>query len=321
MTDHLLPPDYSQRIDAETWAFIRETEGFYPPDSADHSVARQRALYDRMARHFHRPHPPGIRSRDERLGQVACRIYEAAAGAAVTILYFHGGGFILGGLDSHDDVCAELCAATGYRVLSADYRLAPEHPHPAPFLDAQAVLSSLVRRWPGPVVLAGDSAGGTLAATLAHAARKMAGRPEIRGLVLIYPTLSPRMSGGSRDLHAHAPMLTTGDLAYYRTVRFAGGVTPQADPTAYPLADPDFAGLPPTLIHAAECDPLADDGADYAARIQDAGGTAHAVTDAGLVHGWLRARHRSSRAAAAFAAITASVAALGRGEVPWRGTL
>src|SRR5690606_22311660 len=106
-------------------------------------------------------------------------------------------------------------------------------------------------------------------------------------------------------------------LEFYRDIRFAPGGRDPADATAAPLADRDFAGLPPTFLLAAECDPLADDSAAYAARLRAAGGRAHSVLAPGLVHGFLRARHMSARAADAFGQITGAVAALGRGAFPW----
>ncbi len=314
------PPDYRQIIDAETWAFIDRSASHYLSEPGDSTTAAMRAAYDRMARAFHHPHPPGVRSRDEVIAGVRCRIYEGAGTAPATVLYFHGGGLMLGGLDSHDDVCAEITAATGCRTLSVDYRLAPEHRHPAQFDDAVAVFDSVPARWPGPVVLAGDSAGGTLAAALAHHARGQR-RVAVAGLVLIYPGLGGDPDKGSYLTHAEAPMLTRSEALAYQTVRFAGGKVPTDDPTAFVLQDDDFSGLPPTLIHVAECDPLADDGPAYAERIRAAGGIAHCVTDRGLVHGHLRARHQSARARAAFAAVTEAISALGRGEVPWRGAL
>jgi acetyl esterase len=104
-------------------------------------------------------------------------------------------------------------------------------------------------------------------------------------------------------------------VIYYSTIRH-GGAEAGDDPTASPLRDTDFSGLPPTLAIAAECDPLADDAVAYAARLRAAGVPAHAVVEAGLVHGYLRARSSVPRAAASFARITAAIAALARGQLP-----
>ena len=157
---------YDSLIDAETWAFIRETEASFPPDAAVRDIAEQRRLYDEMCRAFFRGYPPGVTAEDRPVAGVPCRIYP---GDAPTVVYFHGGGRIHGGLDSHDDVCAEIRARTGLRVVSADYRLLPEHHRDAGFEDCRAVARALASE--GPIVLAGDSAGGTFAAAVAHALR------------------------------------------------------------------------------------------------------------------------------------------------------
>ncbi|MEZ5888247.1 MAG: alpha/beta hydrolase [Paracoccaceae bacterium] len=313
-------PDYSKLIDAETWAFIRESESWYPPETATYPIGRQREIYDTMCRAFHRGYPPGLAVEDRAFGGVPCRVYMPEGSApTATVLYLHGGGFVVGGLESHDDVCAEIASATGYRVVAADYRLAPEHRHPAHFDDALAAFRAVAAAFPGPLVLAGDSAGGNLAAAVAHATRGL-GLP-LRGQVLIYPGLGGDKDRGSYLAHAEAPMLTRDDVLFYGTVRYEGGQEPEGDPTAQPLADHDFAGLPPTLIHVAECDPLADDGPAYAAKVRRAGGQAHCVIEPGLVHGYLRARRTVGRAGRSFANIVEGIRALGRGDIPWRGAL
>lgn len=310
-------PDYAALIDAETWAFIDETARWYPPDAVGLSVADQRRVYDAMCRAFFRGYPDGVTATDRPFGGVACREYGVAGGMPATVLYLHGGGFVMGGLESHDDICAEIAARTGYRVVSADYRLAPEHPHPAAFDDALAAALAVAAAFPGPLVLAGDSAGGNLAAAVAHAGRRVGLAPA--GQVLIYPGLGADHAAGSSVEHARAPMLTTDDIAFYRRMRHPDG-EPVGDPTAAPLCDTDFAGLPPTVIVTAQCDPLADDGPAYAARLVAAGGRAVAFEEAGLVHGFLRARATVGRARAGFDRIVTAIAALGRGAWPYGDT-
>ncbi|MFN4193920.1 MAG: alpha/beta hydrolase [Tabrizicola sp.] len=301
--------DYQTVIDAPTRAFIEKTNASYPPDTATLSIAEQRAIYDGMCAAFDTPYPAGVTSHDEPLAGVPCRVYP---GKQPTVLYLHGGGFVVGGLHSHDGICADIRAATGLTVVSADYRLSPEHKHPAAFDDACAVTRHLAAN--GPLVLVGDSAGANLAAATAHALRPE--RLPILGQVLIYPGLGGDLDAGSYLTHANAPMLTRDDVLFYRDIRHAGAA-PDADPTISPLRDTDFAGLPPTLAIAAECDPLADDAPAYAARITAAGGRAHAVTEPGLVHGYLRARHSVPRAAESFARITAAISAFALGRWPF----
>jgi acetyl esterase len=301
-------PDYQTLIDAPTWAFIERTNASYPPDTATLSIAEQRAIYDRMCAAFDTPYPPGVTSHDTSIAGVPCRIYP---GAQPTVLYLHGGGYVVGGLHSHDGICADIRAATGLTVVSADYRLAPEHLHPAAFDDARAVARALAAQ--GPLIFVGDSAGANLAAAACHALRGE--NLPIRGQVLIYPGLGGDMSRGSYLTHAEAPMLTRDDVLFYKDIRHAGPA-PEGDPTVSPLQDTDFTGLPPTLAIAAECDPLADDARAYATKITQAGGQAHWIVEPGLVHGYLRARHSVPRAAESFARITAAITAFAEGR--WR---
>lgn len=302
-------PDYQTLIDTPTWAFIEKTNASYPENTATLSIAEQRAIYDRMCAAFDTPYPPGVTSRDEPIAGVPCRIYP---GEQPTVLYLHGGGFVVGGLHSHDGICADIRAATGLTVVSADYRLSPEHLHPAAFDDACTVARALGAK--GPLVLVGDSAGGNLAAATCHALRKE-GLP-IRGQVLIYPGLGGDLNRGSYLTHSEAPMLTRDDVLFYKDIRH-DGPPPEADPTVNPLQDRDFTGLPPTLAIAAECDPLADDAESYAKKIVAAGGRAHSVVEKGLVHGYLRGRHSVPRVADSFARITAAITAFAGNRWPY----
>lgn len=301
--------DYRNVIDAATWNFIRRTEAHYPPETASYSIDRQREIYDRMCREFFRGYPPGVTARDEPIAGVPCRIYP---GAEPKVLYLHGGGMVVGGLHSHDDVCAEIRAETGLTVVAADYRLLPEHPTPAALEDALAVARHLART--GPILLAGDSAGGFLAACTAHLLRGEAGL-RILGQVLIYPGLGGDLDSGSALSQAHAPMLTRADVLYYQGL-YRGSAAP-GTPIFEPLKDSDFSGLPPTVAIGAECDPQCDEGARYAVSIRAAGGRAQYFLAQGLPHGYLRARSTVPRAAASFDQIIAAITALSRGEWPY----
>ena len=321
MDDTMTAADYRQVIDAPTRRFINQLEAFYTNATTDLDASQQRAVYAAMCNALSHGRAPGITSVDRSLAGVPARHYtkhcasgsgdsDNHAGQAMRprIIYFHGGGFVVGGLDSHDDICSEVCAATGLDVLALAYRLAPEHRHPAMFDDAVAATRAILEDGNGPVILCGDSAGGNLAAATAHALR----HPDIIGQLLIYPSLGPDPGTGSFIIHAEAPLLTRDDLHYYLAVRLDGPDRVQ-DPQLYPLADRDFSRLPPTVVVTAECDPLRDDGPAYCNAISAAGGRSRWIDAPGLVHGFLRARGTVDRAGRAFRNITDALVMLGDG--------
>jgi acetyl esterase/lipase len=204
-------------IDAETAAFIARTEAAYPaepPAGSSPGVAAERAAYDAMCRAFRAPRPPDL-AVEEIDGPVPMRRYRPAAPEGAQVLYLHGGGFVLGGLDSHDDVCAEIAATANVRLTAAAYRLAPEYRHPAQLQDAAEAYAAVAAA--GPTLLVGDSAGATLAAGLALGPARGAA-----GLVLIYPALGGDALGlPSYRSRAEAPMLTARGMAAYARHRGA----------------------------------------------------------------------------------------------------
>lgn len=302
--------DYTKLIDAEIWAFIEKTASFYPPETVTYGIEDQRRVYNEMCAGFHVPYPDGVSARDVSFGGVPCRHYTCGTGPAV-VMYFHGGGFVVGGLESHDDVCAELCKATGCDVVSVDYRMAPEHKHPAAFEDCMAACVAVHDSLGLPLVLCGDSAGGNLGAAVAHMARDASFT--LLGQVLIYPALGGDFDAGSYLEHAEAPMLRRDEMIFYKTIRVENE-EPANDPSYAPLHDRSFAELPPTFVVTADCDPLRDDGRDYEVALQGAGIPVRWTNEPGLVHGYLRARHSSERARASFARICEAVGLMSRGE-------
>ena len=292
---------YADLIDAETWAFIDKTNDSYPEDAVELSIEEQRNVYDVMCAQFRVEYPEGVVATDSVVStqthEIPIRQYRLEGlEPQVQILYFHGGGFVVGGLDSHDDVCAELCAKTGFFVTSVDYRLAPEYIYPAAHNDSVAAYQ-FVAQGSLPIILVGDSAGANLAASVAHVAREFDTKPI--GQVLLYPVLTHDLSSASYTNHANAPLLSTADMEFYREI-VTGGVDRSQDPKCAPLSDTDFSGLPPTYALGAGCDPLLDDSRQYCEAINDAGGEAHFYEEGGLVHGYLRARHSVKRAADSF---------------------
>ncbi len=301
--------NYEKLIDEETWAFIRRTDEIFPEDDGDVPIDERRKLYDQWSSAFRARRPYGVQSGNQLADGVPVRVY-TLGNPTCSVLFCHGGGFSLGSLDSHDDICAEICAQTGYRVIAVDYRLAPEHPHPAAFDDCWTALTWVRDQFDTDVVLLGDSAGGNLCAALAHHARgRLSG---VVGQVLVYPLLGNDVSAGSYIEHMSAPMLTRADIVALQMMRRNGGRTEQ-DATFAPLVDADFSALPPTVAFSADCDPLRDDAAAYVARLRDAGGQAQWVNEPGLVHAYLRARHSVRRARESFERISLAVEALGQG--------
>ncbi|SEE42142.1 acetyl esterase [Rhizobiales bacterium GAS188] len=306
--------------DPEVLAYIERTNSFYPPDATDFSVAENRAWYDRYAREMRAPHPAGVTAEDFSIPAasperaIACRRYRKAGSTAppnVTVLYLHGGGFILGGLESHDDACAGLCDATGLEVVAVDYRLAPEHLHPAQGDDAQAAFAHLAAQ-ERRVIAAGDSAGGNLVAALCLRCKRGGSMPI--GQILIYPGLGGDRSKGSYVVNAEAPMLTAKEGAYYFGIRTGGRERADCrDPDLMPLLAADLAGLPPAYVITADIDPIRDDGRDWVERLKAAGIEAHWRNEPQLVHGYLRARHMSRRAAESFTFICQAATRLAAG--------
>ncbi|WP_413795582.1 MULTISPECIES: alpha/beta hydrolase [unclassified Pseudomonas] len=274
-------------------AFIDKTLSFtHPDDSLDGS----RRAYSQMCRAFTPPCPPTLAIEDFELAGVAVRAYYPRRAAPLAgwpcLLYLHGGGWVVGDLDSHDFICMELAAELGALVVAVDYRLAPEHPFPAGFADCLAVWRHLADAPfaidPRRQLVVGDSAGGNLAAALCLALRD-AGQPLPRAQVLIYPALGGPADLPSRHECFDAPLLSRRELACYEAL-YLGGVRPS--PYAMPLLADDLGGLPATLIAVAQWDPLRDDGVRYSERLDAAEVDVVLYVGKGLVHGCLRGRGR-----------------------------
>ena len=205
------------------------------------------------------------------------------------ILFFHGGGFVVGNLDSHDSICAHLAERSQMCVTAVDYRLAPEHKFPAAFNDCLAAYEYLSQQSDLPIILCGDSAGGTLAAGVSLECREQ-NLTIPQGQLLMYPYLGGDPTAGSYQRHRNAPQLTLKDMHDYARYYY-GDTLPIDDPRAMPLRALEFAGLPATKVFVAEIDPLADDGVLYVQRLKAAGISAHCSIVTGLPHGFMRAWH------------------------------
>ncbi|KGE68308.1 MULTISPECIES: alpha/beta hydrolase [Pseudomonas] len=284
-------------ISPELAAFVEKTESFTSDDS---SLAGLRQNYDRMCQAFTPAKPEGLQVEDLTLAGVGVRSYLPASPVPADgwpcLLYMHGGGWVVGGLDSHDFICFELATALQVLVIAIDYQLAPEHPFPAAYEDCRAVWQAIqagqapyainLRR----LVVMGDSAGGNLAAALCMGLRDD-GQPLPRAQVLIYPGLGGPCDLPSRRDCMDAPLLSSADTDGYLALYLQGSDRPS--PYAMPLLAADFSGLPKALIAVAQFDPLRDDGMLYAECLQAAGVAAVLYPGKGLVHGCLRARRQA----------------------------
>jgi len=278
-------PDYATLLDAEIHEYLAYHAGFQPEDP---TIENMRSGYLAFCAAIE-PDLPDIRFTDAPVGGVPTRRYSGSAPSAL-VVYFHGGGFALGNLDSHHGICMEICHKTGLDVLAVDYRLAPEHPYPAHLEDALAVVDALDEK----IILAGDSAGGTLAA-----AATLMRREKVHGHMLIYPWLDTPGEHQSFHTHGKAPVLTAQGLHAFETLRLGGQPRP-ASAGYFPLMGDDFNALPPSYISVAECDPLQDEGVLYNTLQIFSGGESVLMEEEGLMHGHLHARHHSARAAEAF---------------------
>ncbi|MEO1161056.1 MAG: alpha/beta hydrolase, partial [Pseudomonadota bacterium] len=209
--------------------------------------------------------------------------------------------------------CCGLAIEAGVTVIAVHYRLAPEHTFPAAFDDCAAAVkwvfdnSGMLTIDAAQIVLAGDSAGGNLAAAVCLARRDQ-GQKMPAGQVLIYPALGGDRSKGSYVSRRHAPGLTTADVEYYDQMYLGAGAAENRSSRFYaPLLETDFAGLPRAFLVACEWDPLRDDCFDFADRLRSAGVAAQVRHEPELVHACLRARHTSPAARAMFQAISAAI--------------
>ena len=261
--------------------------------------ADARAAY-RDRRLLTQPDPPPIgevRSlqADGPHGAIALRLYrplsERTPAAALPVLvYFHGGGWVIGDLDTHDTVCRELANGSGCAVIAVDYRMGPEHRFPAAVDDCIAATywvernAAALRLDPQRLAVGGDSAGGNLAAVVALTARD-AGDLKLAFQLLIYPATDMRRGHDSHTRNGQGYLLTRDTVSYFHD-HYISDPADDLDWRASPLLHPDLARLPPALVITAGYDPLRDEGMDYADRLSAAGNRATYVCFERQIHGF-----------------------------------
>lgn len=227
--------------------------------------------------------------RDIDAGGVPCRLYRPSAERGVPlVVYLHGGGWVVGDLDTHDHICRTIARNAGMAVLSVDYRLAPEHKFPAALDDAQSATEWAFKNAdslgvdPGRLAIAGDSAGGNLAAVVAQR-----GVVPLKYQVLIYPAVDMSMTLPSIETNAEGPTLTKKMMRWFidHYLRHEGD---KLDVAASPILAPDevLSSVPPALVITSEFDPLCDDGEEYGKRLAKNGVNASVVRFNGTLHGF-----------------------------------
>ncbi|MFL5792932.1 MAG: alpha/beta hydrolase [Actinomycetota bacterium] len=262
------------------------------------SVEQARAFHAADAAALNGPPAPVAAVADRRVpgpaGELPVRVYTPEGSPPFPIVvFFHGGGWVVGTLDTYDPLCRALAAATPAVVVSVDYRLAPEHRWPAAVEDAYAATEWASRNAAAlggvqhRLAVAGDSAGGNLAAVVALGARDRGG-PAIAFQLLVYPVLDAAGDTASWREYADGYHLTADGMRWYWD-HYLGGADGAA-PDASPLRAAFVGGLPPALVIGAEYDILRDEGEAYAARLAEAGVDASASRHAGVVHGFVRWR-------------------------------
>ena len=223
--------------------------------------------------------------------QVPIRIYTPKGSGPFPVLsWFHGGGWVIGNLETSDEIVRHLVVGTDCVVVSVDYRLAPEAKFPAPFEDCYAATqwishnAASINVDPSRLAVGGDSAGGNLAAAVCLAAKERGSLPIIFQL-LVYPVTAMDFGTPSYKQNANGYALTMDGMKWYWN-HYLSCDTDASNPYAAPLAANDLSGLPPTLVITAEFDPLRDEAETYAKKLQDAGVSATATRYYGMIHGF-----------------------------------
>jgi acetyl esterase/lipase len=226
-------------------------------------------------------------------GEITVRLYRpAGVGPHPVLVFYHGGGWVIGDLYTHDGICRSIVNAAGCAVASVDYRLAPEFKYPTPVEDSYAgllwVAANATRLGldPARIAVGGDSAGGNLAAVMALLARDRHG-PRLLLQVLIYPVTNHDFGTVSYRENATGFVLGTEDMRWFWR-HYLAREEQGREPLASPLLAKSLADLPPALVVTAGCDPLRDEGEAYAVRLRDAGVAVTLTQYAGMFHGFLR---------------------------------
>jgi acetyl esterase len=285
-------------LDPQAQDFLRRLAASGLPPVEEQTVEQVRAQVA-LSTHFLGKPPRVARVEDRRIagpgGDLAIRLITPEGlgpGPSPVVVFFHGGGWVLGDLSSHENLCRALANASGAVFAIVDYRLAPEHPFPAAVDDAFAAVSWVSAHAPefggDPARLAvcGDSAGGNLSAVVTLMARERGG-PPIAFQALAYPITDFEPDSGSYREFAEGYFLTRSEMLWYWD-QYVPNVEDRRQPFASPNRADDLSGLPPALVVTAGCDVLRDEGEAYARRLSDAGVPVKLSRYDGMIHGFLR---------------------------------
>ena len=309
--------DDTMEIDPGMLSFYKELAAKTPPGSDQWPLEKQRAAWNELCKQFCASRPDGLIVSDLETDGVKFRLFVPDGEKPKPgILYFHGGGWVLGGPETHDDMCAEMAKGADCAVALVDYRLAPEHQHPAQLEDSLKVWHWMREHGraygidPENILAAGDSAGGQMSVALALALKEQ-GLPQLKGLALIYPVLGNDINTPSYLRNANAPCLTRDEMRFYLDA-FLGPAPNRNwdDEKAVPILAKDISGLPPTFITVAAHDPLYDDGVIFAAKLKATNIKFELHDEPALAHSYMRARNVSAPAKKGFDVIVKALRSL-----------
>lgn len=279
--------DVEPSLDPDVRRFVESSRGSLFPPLGNLPANRLRATvnaallsHDRIGYVVE----PVFRMERTAYADVPTRVFFPGSEPTAVIVYFHGGGFVAGSLDTHDKTTRRLTNAISAITVSVDYALSPEHPSPRPLEDAIAATREAARRYPFlPLIVMGDSAGGSLAASVAQSAHDSG--LAVAGQVLVYPVIDFDFESTSMREYGSDYLLTRDDLErYYKDYL---GDAPQPSPHGLPGSRRDLRGLAPAVVALSRFDPLHDEGARYARRLADQDVDVLLVEHENLIHGWL----------------------------------
>ena len=272
-------------MDPQVRAYLDRVATSGRPANADLDPLQARAQNEALAPEAAGPVLPVSRVVDDAVAGVAVRIYDPDPVRTLpTLVYLHGGGWVIGSLDTHDSACRALARRTPCRVVSVAYRLAPEHRFPTAVDDSWAVLSAIAREASAPVAAGGDSAGGNLAAVLALRARNT-GLPLALQL-LIYPVTDSDQTTRSYRAYGDGHGMTQRDMEWFFHHYVGDG--DRRHPEIAPLRAASLAGVAPAHVQVAELDVLHDEGVAYAERLRRERVPVTLTEMTGMVHGYIR---------------------------------